>query len=90
MGCAARTRRRSTAARIGKALPFGGTIGIAAPASPNSRYSDVLRSQLGRLRRYHNRKVRLELGIEFIPVEETIVETADDLIRWRRPGPRSD
>ena len=54
--------------------------------SPNSRYSDVLRSQLGRLRRYHNRKVRLELGIEFIPVEET----ADDLIRWRRPGPRSD
>jgi hypothetical protein len=73
---------------MGKALPAGGTIGIASPASPYNRYSDVLRTHLGKVMRYDNREVRQRLRIEFIPVEQTIVETADDLIRWGHLGPR--
>ena len=59
-------------------------------ASSYTRYSNVLRTRLGKVMRYHNRKVRQALGIEFLPVERTIVETADDLIRWGHLGGTAD
>ncbi len=40
-----------------------------------------LRSHVGREFRIDNSKIRSELGIDFRPVEESVLETVDDLIR---------
>lgn len=41
-----------------------------------------LRTHIGRVPRFDNGKIRRELGIEFRPVEETILDTVADLVRW--------
>jgi len=40
-----------------------------------------LRTHVGRVPRYDNSKVRRELGLSFRPVEETILDTLNDLVR---------
>jgi dihydroflavonol-4-reductase len=41
-----------------------------------------LRTHIGRTPRFDNRKIQGELGMTFRPIEETIVETVEDLMRW--------
>ena len=41
-----------------------------------------LRTHIGRVPRFDNSKIRRELGIEFRPVEETILDAVADLVRW--------
>jgi dihydroflavonol-4-reductase len=41
-----------------------------------------LRANLGRVYRYDTAKIRGELGMTFMPVEQSILDTAADLIRW--------
>lgn len=38
---------------------------------------------------FDNRKIRQELGIEFMSAKQSILDTAEDLLRWghiERPG----
>lgn len=41
-----------------------------------------LRTHVGRVPRYDNGKARRELGLEFRPVERSILDTMEDLARW--------
>ena len=41
-----------------------------------------LRTHVGRVPRYDTGKIRRELGMQFRPLEETIVDTMTDLQRW--------
>jgi dihydroflavonol-4-reductase len=42
---------------------------------------DFIRSHLGKTMRISNAKIRAELGMEFRPVRDTLVDTVEDLIR---------
>jgi len=41
-----------------------------------------LRTQVGRDYLFDNNKIKQELGLEFIPVEQSILETTADVIQW--------
>jgi dihydroflavonol-4-reductase len=41
-----------------------------------------LRTHLGRVPRYDNTKIKRELGIQFRPVSESVLDTMADLARW--------
>lgn len=41
-----------------------------------------LRTHIGRVPRFDNAKIRHELGIEFRPVDQSILDTVADLVRW--------
>lgn len=41
-----------------------------------------LRTHIGRVPRFDNGKIRRELGIEFRPVDQSILDTVADLVRW--------
>lgn len=41
-----------------------------------------LRTHIGRVPRFDNAKIRRDLGIEFRPVDQSILETVADLVRW--------
>ena len=47
-----------------------------------------LRTHIGRVPRYETSKIRRELGMQFRPLEETIVDTMTDLERWGHLPPR--
>ncbi|MET0564834.1 MAG: SDR family oxidoreductase [Acidimicrobiia bacterium] len=49
---------------------------------------EYMRSHLGGEMRFDNSKARRELGIEFRDVDQTILETMDDLERWGHLGKR--
>ncbi len=46
-----------------------------------------LRTHVGRTPRFDNGKIRRDLGIEFRPVEESILDTVADLVRWGHVAP---
>lgn len=41
-----------------------------------------LRNHVGKVILFDNREIRQELGIEFTPVEQSFLDTAEDLLRW--------
>ena len=41
-----------------------------------------IRTTIGRTMRYDNSKIRRELGISFMPVKESLIETVNDMIKW--------
>lgn len=41
-----------------------------------------LRSNIGKTMRFNNSKIKKELGLNFISVEKSILETIPDLIQW--------
>jgi dihydroflavonol-4-reductase len=41
-----------------------------------------LRTHIGKAMRFDNQKIQGELGIEFIPVEQSVLDTVEDLLRW--------
>ncbi len=52
--------------------------------APGTR--DYMRSHLGGEMRFDNSKARKELGLDFRDVDQTILETMDDLERWGHLG----
>jgi len=47
-----------------------------------------LRTHVGRVPRYDTSKIQRELGMRFRPLEQSILDTMDDLERWKHiPGP---
>ena len=42
-----------------------------------------LRSHLGRKMQYDNTKVKNDLGIQFVSAKDSIVETINDLVKWK-------
>ena len=52
--------------------------------APGTR--DYMRNHLGGEMRFDNSKVRKELGLDFRDVDETILDTMDDLERWGHLG----
>jgi dihydroflavonol-4-reductase len=67
-------------------------IGIAlsrlVAAVQPSGTGDYLRNHLGGDMRFDNSKVRNELGLEFRDIDETILETMEDLEQWGHLGKR--
>lgn len=41
-----------------------------------------LRSHIGKTMRFDNSKIRREMNMSFIPLQKTILETVEDLIKW--------
>jgi dihydroflavonol-4-reductase len=56
-------------------------VGFQAPGT-----RDYLRNHLGGEMRFDNTKARKELGLDFRDVDQTILDTMDDLERWGHLG----
>jgi dihydroflavonol-4-reductase len=74
-------------------LPLDNAVGnavvkIASWAQPKG-VGQYLRSHVGRVPRFDNSKIRRDLGLDFRPVERTILDTAADLVRWGHVAPPS-
>ncbi len=41
-----------------------------------------IRTSIGRTMHYDNSKIRRELGISFMPVRESLIETVKDMVKW--------
>ncbi|MGH8949534.1 MAG: hypothetical protein ACRDXF_11800, partial [Acidimicrobiia bacterium] len=57
--------------------------------APGTR--DYMRNHLGGEMRFDNAKARRELGLDFRDVDQTVLDTMDDLERWGHlggPSPR--
>ena len=71
-------------------IGFDNTVGVAlsrlAARFQSSGTRDYMRSHLGGDMRVDNSKARRELGVEFRNVDQTILETMDDLERWGHLG----
>jgi dihydroflavonol-4-reductase len=59
---------------------------VAAVQSPGAR--DYLMNHLGGSMRFDNSKAKTGLGLEFRDVDQTVLETMDDLERWGHLGRR--
>ncbi len=46
----------------------------------------LLETTLGRTIRLDTSKIRADLGMEFRAIEDTLVETAEDVVRWGHVG----
>lgn len=42
-----------------------------------------LQTHIGKIPRFNNSKIKSELDLEFRPIEETLKDTIDDLIKWK-------
>ena len=68
-------------------LKMTGTLGNAlAKILVSTRPKGIrtfVRTHVGKDVQYDNTKIREELGMTFYPVKESILETAEDLLRWK-------
>jgi dihydroflavonol-4-reductase len=71
-------------------IGLDGAIGVAltrlAAVFQGAGTRDYMRSHLGGHLRFDNSKSRHELGIEYRDVDQTILDTMDDLERWGHLG----
>lgn len=68
--------------RIGLDSPFGNKLALLAAMTQPKGVASYLRSHLGRIVRYDNRKARADLGLTFRPLDESLRDTVADLVRW--------
>jgi dihydroflavonol-4-reductase len=47
-----------------------------------------IRTNIGRTARYDNAKIKRELGLSFMPVKESIIETVKDMVTWGHLPPQ--
>jgi dihydroflavonol-4-reductase len=57
-------------------------VGLASYLQPKG-VGSYLRTHIGRVPRYDTSKIDRELGMRFRPLEQSILETMDDLKRWK-------
>lgn len=69
--------------RVGLDNTIGNFIVRLASRRQSEGVSSYLRTHVGRVPRYDTAKIRRELGMTFRPVDQTILETMDDLARWQ-------
>ena len=69
--------------RIGLDNPIGNVIVRLASRTKSEGVSSYLRTHVGRAPHYDTSKIQRELGMKFRPVAQTILETMDDLVRWK-------
>ena len=67
-------------------LKMTGSIGsflmkMASYTQPKGT-GDFMRTHIGKVMRFDNSKTKRELGIEFIPVKQSILDSVKDLIKW--------
>lgn len=67
---------------IGFDNPVGTWLAKLASWTQPKGIGQYLRTHVGAPLRFDNTKIRRELGLEFRPIEPTILETAADLERW--------
>jgi dihydroflavonol-4-reductase len=67
-------------------LPLDNRIGNAivklASFGQSRGVRQYLRTHVGRVPRFDNSKIQRDLGLRFRPIQQTVLETAADLIRW--------
>ena len=61
---------------------LGNGIGRLLSYAQPSGTGTYLRTHIGREIRFDNGKIKRELGMEFIPIEESLLETVEDLLKW--------
>ncbi len=69
--------------RIGLDSAIGNLIVRLTSHARSEGVGSYLRTHVGRAPRYDASKIQRELGMRFRPVEQTILETMDDLARWK-------
>jgi dihydroflavonol-4-reductase len=67
---------------IGLDNPVGNVIVKLASFQQPKGVGTYLRTHVGRAPRYDTSKIQRELGMRFRPLEESVLETVDDLVRW--------
>lgn len=68
--------------KFGLDSAFGNRLALLAAATQPKGVASYLRSHLGRMVRYDNSKIGRELGVVFRPLNDSIMDTAADLVRW--------
>lgn len=67
---------------IGLDSPVLNRLALLAAYTQPKGVASYLRSHLGRIVRYDNRKARTDLALDFRPLNESLLETMADLARW--------
>jgi dihydroflavonol-4-reductase len=67
---------------VGLDNPAGSVIVRLGSYLQSKGVGSYLRTHVGRVPRYDTTKIRRELGVQFRPLEQTIVDTMVDLQRW--------
>ena len=67
---------------IGLDNPIGDSIVRMASYLQPKGVGSYLRTHVGRVPRYDTSEIQRELGLQFRPLERSILETMDDLKRW--------
>jgi nucleoside-diphosphate-sugar epimerase len=73
---------------VGLDNPAGNMVVRLGSYLQPSGVGSYLRTHVGRVPRYDTSKIRRELGMNFRPLEQTIVETMADLLHWGHLPPR--
>lgn len=68
--------------KMGLDSPLGNKLAWLASFTQPRWVGTYLRSHLGRVPRYDNRKIQADLGINFRPARDSILETCADLAKW--------
>lgn len=68
--------------KMGMDSPFGDKIALLAANLQPKGVKSYLRTHIGRTPRFDHTKVVDDLGLEFRPVDESIVEACRDLAKW--------
>lgn len=76
---------------IGLDNPIGNVVVKLASYLQSAGVGQYLRTHVGRVPRFDNAKVQRDLGLQFRPLEETVLDAAADVVRWdhataRRPS----
>jgi dihydroflavonol-4-reductase len=74
--------------RINLDHPLGHRIARLAALMQSSGVRQYLRTHVGRVPRFDNSKGRRDLALTYRPLDQTILETAADLVRWGHVSPR--
>jgi dihydroflavonol-4-reductase len=73
-------------------LGLDGTLGTMmarlAAYGQSAGVRQYLRTHLGHVPRFDTSKIRRDLAMTFRPIDQTILETAADLVRWGHVAPR--
>lgn len=74
--------------RISLDHPVGHVLAKLAAHGQSRGVRQYLHTHLGRVPRFDNSKIRLDLSMAFRPVDQTLLETAADVVTWGHARPR--
>jgi dihydroflavonol-4-reductase len=74
--------------RVNLDHPLGHRIARLAAYLQSKGVRQYLQTHIGRVPRFDNSKIRRDLALVFRSVDQTVLETAADLVRWGHASPR--